>query len=69
MAQVQPDAPPAFYTVSGAAHAFQCTTRTIDRWIKSGQLPAYRVGPRMVRIKRADIEALLVPIEIEDGAA
>lgn len=32
------------------------------RKIASGDLPAYRMGPRLVRVKRADLEALLTRI-------
>jgi excisionase family DNA binding protein len=35
---------------------------TIRRWIKKGLLPAERVGPRLLRIKRADLDALKQPI-------
>jgi excisionase family DNA binding protein len=46
-----------------AAAYLQVTTRTIHKWIyDEKRLPAYRVGPRMIRLKRADVEALLVQI-------
>lgn len=35
---------------------------TIRRWIKQEILPAERVGPRLIRIKRADLDALSQPI-------
>lgn len=34
---------------------------TIRRYIDSGRLPAYRRGPRILWIKRADLDALLQP--------
>jgi excisionase family DNA binding protein len=30
--------------------------RTVRRWIAEGRLPAYRVGPRLIRIKAEDLE-------------
>lgn len=44
-----------------AAH-LGVTERTIRRLIESGDLPAYRVGSKIIRIKRTDIDALLRPI-------
>jgi excisionase family DNA binding protein len=38
------------------------STKTIRRLIASGALPAYRVGPRNIRIKASDLEALARPI-------
>ena len=35
---------------------------TIRRWIKKGLLPAERVGPRLLRIKPVDLDALKQPI-------
>ncbi|MGI8537921.1 MAG: helix-turn-helix transcriptional regulator [Mycobacteriales bacterium] len=35
---------------------------TIRRWVASGHLPAYRVGPRGIRVKRSDLDALAVQI-------
>lgn len=31
---------------------------TIRRWIYKGLLPAQRVGPRLLRIKRSDLDAM-----------
>lgn len=31
---------------------------TIRRWIDAGLLPAYRVGPRLIRIKESDLNAV-----------
>ena len=36
--------------------------RTIRRYISSGDLPAYRIGPRQIRVRASDVDALLVPI-------
>jgi excisionase family DNA binding protein len=34
---------------------------TVNRWIRIGTLPAVRVGPRLVRVRREDLGALLSP--------
>jgi excisionase family DNA binding protein len=39
-----------------------CSMPTVESLIKTGQLPAYRFGPRSVRLKLADVEALLQPV-------
>jgi excisionase family DNA binding protein len=45
----------------GAAHA-GVHTHTLRRWIAQGRLPAYRVGPRLIRVDLADIDALMRPV-------
>jgi len=50
---------PERVTVSQAYPAIGCTERTLRRWIAEGLLPAYRVGPRRILIKRSDLEALV----------
>lgn len=51
-----------FLSIAEAAEYFGVTTRTIHRYIKDGRLPASRLGPRFIRIKVADLDALLSPI-------
>ena len=36
---------------------------TLHRWLKQGRLTAYRVGPKAVRIRRADLERLITPVQ------
>jgi excisionase family DNA binding protein len=38
------------------------TQTTVYKLISEGRLPAYRVGDRIIRVKREDVEALLVRI-------
>jgi excisionase family DNA binding protein len=33
--------------------------RTIRRYITEGRLPAVRVGPKAIRLRRSDVEALI----------
>lgn len=42
-------------TIPQVAERFGVSTKTVRRWIASGDLPARRVGPRLVRIDAADV--------------
>jgi excisionase family DNA binding protein len=44
------------------AELYGISERTVRRRIAEGELPAYRLGPRHIRIRREDVEALLVRI-------
>ena len=68
VAQPTPITTTPWSTRAGAAEYGGCTERTIDRLIQSGELPAYRFGSKSIRIKRADLDKLFVPIAA-DGAA
>ena len=50
-----------------AADMLAVNPRTIRRYISSGDLPAYRLGPRQLRVKREDVAALLTPIPTAGG--
>ncbi|BAW08748.1 conserved hypothetical protein [Nocardia seriolae] len=41
----------------------QVDIKTIYRWIDSGYLTAYRVGPRLLRVERSELLAVAKPIE------
>lgn len=51
-----------YCNVAEAARFLGVSETTIWRWIKQQRLPAYRVGPKTIRIKRADLEALPAPV-------
>jgi excisionase family DNA binding protein len=40
-------------------------SNTIWGYIRSGQLPAVKIGPRMVRVRREDLEKFLTPYQAE----
>ncbi|MBI4494622.1 MAG: helix-turn-helix domain-containing protein [Chloroflexi bacterium] len=50
-----------FYTILEAARILKVNPSTIWRWIAAERLPAHRVGPRAIRIKQEDLEAVLRP--------
>lgn len=50
-----------FYSVSAAARILDVSPSTVWRWIEGDKLPAYRVGPKKIRIKKEDLEAIIRP--------
>ena len=56
-----PGAHDTLYNISQAAALLGVSRVTIWRWIRAGRLPVARLGHRTTRIKRADLERLLVP--------
>ncbi len=61
-AYVHRTGPKQLIAVAGAAAYADVSIRTIRRWIAAGDLRAYRVGPRVVRVDLADLERLARPI-------
>ncbi len=54
-----------FCTVAEAAATLGVSASTVWRWVDSGKLPAFRVGPKSIRIKRQDVEAAIRPNETD----
>jgi len=48
-------------TVPEAAAVLKVSPVTVSRWLRQGRLPAYRLGPRAVRIRRAELAAVFSP--------
>ena len=48
-----------YLTVAQVAEHLWISPKTVRRWIADGLLPAVRVGPRLLRISREDVEALV----------
>jgi excisionase family DNA binding protein len=46
-------------TVKEAAALLKVSTATIKRYLKSGRLPGYQVGPRAIRIRREDLAQVM----------
>lgn len=49
------------YTVKEAADALHVHTNTIYKMVRSGRLPAYKLGGNSYRIYGKDLEALRLP--------
>jgi len=58
-----------FLTVAEAAEELHVTERFIRKLIALGDHDAVKVGSRLIRIGRADLEALLHPVRTPDGSA
>ena len=51
-----------YESVGEAAARVGVSTKTVRRWISSGQLAGYRVGPRLLRIDPDDVDRMLTLI-------
>lgn len=68
---VSPTAEPSvrrWVSQTEAADYLGITDRTLRRMIAAGRLPAYRLGPRLLRIDVADLDALLRPVPVGGGS-
>ncbi|MBI2909033.1 MAG: excisionase family DNA-binding protein [Chloroflexi bacterium] len=52
-----------YVTIARAAEQLKVSRSTLWRWIKTGELPAYRLGQRRVLIKEDDLRGLIAPVE------
>src|SRR4051812_49305817 len=50
-----------FYSVPQAAKRLGVSPSTVWRWIEAHRLPAYRVGPKNIRIRKEDLEQVVQP--------
>jgi excisionase family DNA binding protein len=50
---------PDWVTIAAAAERLGLSTKSIRRRIADGTLPAYRIGPRLIRLDSADVDRLL----------
>ncbi|CAL8980354.1 hypothetical protein PROP_03136 [Propionicimonas sp. T2.31MG-18] len=55
--------------IASAATYAGVSTKTVRRWISSGNIAGYRVGPRLIRVDLAEVERMMRPIPTIDGAA
>jgi len=56
-----------YYSIAQATELLGVSRVSIWRWIRDGRLPAARLGRRTVRIKRDDLEQLLVALQPTDS--
>jgi excisionase family DNA binding protein len=45
-------------TIQEAAARFQCSTKTIRRWIEQERIDAKRFGPRLIRVSVSSLDSL-----------
>ncbi|MGH3261435.1 MAG: helix-turn-helix transcriptional regulator [Trebonia sp.] len=50
---------PDWVTIATAAERLGLSTKSVRRRIADGTLPAYRIGPRLIRLDSADVDRLL----------
>ena len=48
---------PSYVTMEQAARMTQQSVKTIRRRVSDGTLPAYRFGPRSIRVRLEDLES------------
>jgi len=60
--QPTPDPSRDFLSVGEIADELHVTGRFVRRLIADGELPAVRVGQRLVRVRRSDLERVLHPV-------
>ncbi len=58
-----------YCSVPQAAALLGVSRVSVWRWIRDGHLPATRLGPRITRINRLDLEHMLVQIQTRQAAA
>ncbi|HEV7169062.1 MAG TPA: helix-turn-helix domain-containing protein [Micrococcaceae bacterium] len=61
--------PAEYLSIKRAAERFGVCECTLRRRISEGLLPAYRFGPRAIRIKASDLENMGKPIPVGEPAA
>jgi excisionase family DNA binding protein len=54
-------------TIAEATRLLKVGRTTLHRWLKQGRLRAHRVGPKAVRIRRADLDRLITPVLADKG--
>ena len=55
----KPNADPRGYSPAEAAHMLSVSRRTVFRHIHDGRLQAAKIGPRLVRIPREELDKML----------
>lgn len=64
------DAPSELLSVAEAARVLRISQSTLWRWIDRGEVPAYRIGPKRVWLKKAELDSLNPHVRLprDDGA-
>ncbi len=59
MSAIESTKPGAFISLSAAADILGISVHTLRRRIAAGELPAFRTGRRIIRVRVSDLEDLL----------
>jgi excisionase family DNA binding protein len=59
----------AWYSVAEVAQLLGVSRTTVWRWIRAGQLPARRMGPRTLRVERGALAMVAEPALLSDSAS
>jgi len=51
--------PEDWFTIEYVQRLFGVTRKTVEGWLANGELPHLRLGPRTIRIGRADLEQFI----------
>ncbi len=56
-------------SVVQAAAAYGLNKRTVYRWIADGLLPAWKIGPKLIKVDLDDLDDLARPVPTADHGA
>jgi excisionase family DNA binding protein len=54
--------------ITQAAEYADVHPMTLRRWIAAGRVPAYRAGPRLLKVDLNELDAMLRPVPVGGGA-
>lgn len=57
-----------YVRIGEAAKYLGVSTKTVRNWISSGRVPGYRVGGRIIRIKKSELDRLIQGDRMPGGA-
>ena len=66
MSVIESTKPGAFISLSAAAGILGISVHTLRRRIAAGELPAFRTGKRIIRVRVSDLERLLHQVPSTD---
>lgn len=67
MSVIESTNPGAFISLQAAANMLGISVHTLRRRIAAGELPAFRTGRRIIRVRTSDLERLLRRIPSSSG--
>lgn len=59
---IRGQAEPEYVSIAEASKEVGVNPKTIRRWISAGRIHGYRFGPRMIRVDRTEMRAMLKPL-------